>query len=65
MNETQQQHPTNVYHDMGVTRNKIVTAQFECYQKIMKDDPQGREGMLHVSELKLWNWNTLIAVNLS
>ncbi|KAJ4933629.1 hypothetical protein JOQ06_030453, partial [Pogonophryne albipinna] len=43
VNETQQQHPTNVYHDMGVTRNKIVTAQFECYQKIMKDDPQGRE----------------------
>ncbi|KAK1903338.1 Calcitonin related peptide type 1 receptor [Dissostichus eleginoides] len=43
MNDTQQQHPTNVYHDMGVTRNKIVTAQFECYQKIMKDDPQGRE----------------------
>ncbi|KAF3842832.1 hypothetical protein F7725_001681, partial [Dissostichus mawsoni] len=42
-NNTQEQHPTNVYHDMGVTRNKIVTAQFECYQKIMKDDPQGRE----------------------
>lgn len=37
VNDTAQQHPTNVYHDMGVTRNKIVTAQFECYQKIMKD----------------------------
>ncbi|KAJ4933261.1 hypothetical protein JOQ06_030094, partial [Pogonophryne albipinna] len=47
VNETQQQHPTNVYHDMGVTRNKIVTAQFECYQKIMKDDPQGREEMVN------------------
>uniref|UniRef100_A0A672IB93 Calcitonin gene-related peptide type 1 receptor n=1 Tax=Salarias fasciatus TaxID=181472 RepID=A0A672IB93_SALFA len=31
-------HPTNVYHDMTLTRNKIVTAQFECYQKIMKDN---------------------------
>nr|XP_043869577.1 calcitonin gene-related peptide type 1 receptor [Solea senegalensis]XP_043869587.1 calcitonin gene-related peptide type 1 receptor [Solea senegalensis] len=38
VNETQHQHPTNVYHDIGVTRNKIVTAQFECYQKIMQDD---------------------------
>ncbi|XP_051259039.1 calcitonin gene-related peptide type 1 receptor [Dicentrarchus labrax] len=42
VNETHQQHP-NVYHDMGVTRNKIVTAQFECYQKIMKDNTQSRE----------------------
>ena len=43
VNETQQQqYPTNVYHDLGVTRNKIVTAQFECYQKIMKDNnPKG------------------------
>ncbi|CAG5865949.1 unnamed protein product [Menidia menidia] len=40
-NETQQ-HPTNVYHDIGVTRNKIVTAQFECYQKIMKDNTHSR-----------------------
>ncbi|XP_029937248.1 calcitonin gene-related peptide type 1 receptor [Myripristis murdjan] len=39
VNDTQQQHPTNVYHDIGVTRNKIVTAQFECYQKIIKDRP--------------------------
>lgn len=44
LNETQQQHPTNVYHDMGLTRNKIVTAQFECYQKIMKDDTHSRQG---------------------
>ncbi|KAM7380843.1 hypothetical protein PAMP_004115 [Pampus punctatissimus] len=45
VNETQQQqHPTNVYHDMGLTRNKIVTAQFECYQKIMKDNTQSRQG---------------------
>uniref|UniRef100_A0AAQ4R3U0 Calcitonin gene-related peptide type 1 receptor n=1 Tax=Gasterosteus aculeatus aculeatus TaxID=481459 RepID=A0AAQ4R3U0_GASAC len=42
-NESQQQHPTNVYHDIGTTRNKIVTAQFECYQKIMKDDIEDRQ----------------------
>uniref|UniRef100_A0A8C9XFC4 Calcitonin gene-related peptide type 1 receptor n=1 Tax=Sander lucioperca TaxID=283035 RepID=A0A8C9XFC4_SANLU len=42
-NETQQQHPTHVYHEIGLTRNKIVTAQFECYQKIMKDDTQDRQ----------------------
>ncbi|XP_061648622.1 calcitonin gene-related peptide type 1 receptor isoform X1 [Phyllopteryx taeniolatus] len=42
VNETQQHHPTNVYHDLGITRNKIVTAQFECYQKIMKDNPSDR-----------------------
>lgn len=47
VNETQQpQHPNNVYHELGVTRNKIITAQFECYQKIMKDIPQSREGAL-------------------
>uniref|UniRef100_A0A8C6S9Y0 Calcitonin gene-related peptide type 1 receptor n=1 Tax=Neogobius melanostomus TaxID=47308 RepID=A0A8C6S9Y0_9GOBI len=41
VNETQPQpHPTNVYHEMGVTRNTIVTAQFECYQKIMKDSAE-------------------------
>uniref|UniRef100_A0A4W4ECZ4 Calcitonin gene-related peptide type 1 receptor n=1 Tax=Electrophorus electricus TaxID=8005 RepID=A0A4W4ECZ4_ELEEL len=33
-----QQIPQNVYHDISITRNKIVTAQFECYQKIMKDN---------------------------
>ncbi|CAJ0604633.1 unnamed protein product, partial [Cylicocyclus nassatus] len=38
VNDSQQQAPQNVYHDIGVTRNKIVTAQFECYQKIMKDN---------------------------
>uniref|UniRef100_A0A674N2J7 Calcitonin gene-related peptide type 1 receptor n=1 Tax=Takifugu rubripes TaxID=31033 RepID=A0A674N2J7_TAKRU len=42
VNETQQQHPNNVYHDLGITRNKIVTAQFECYQKIMKDNRDSR-----------------------
>lgn len=46
VNGTQQQHPNNVYHDLGVTRNKIVSAQFECYQKIMKDNRDGREGSL-------------------
>lgn len=43
VNESEHQ-PTNVYHDIGVTRNKIVTAQFECYQKIMKENPQSRQG---------------------
>ncbi|XP_059418414.1 calcitonin gene-related peptide type 1 receptor-like isoform X1 [Carassius carassius] len=42
VNESQQQHPQNVYHDIGVTRNKIVTAQFECYQKIVKDNSQDK-----------------------
>uniref|UniRef100_A0A8C2KPG1 Calcitonin gene-related peptide type 1 receptor n=1 Tax=Cyprinus carpio TaxID=7962 RepID=A0A8C2KPG1_CYPCA len=42
VNDSQQQHPQNVYHDIGVTRNKIVTAQFECYQKIMKDNRQDK-----------------------
>lgn len=46
VNGTQQQ-PNNVYHDLGITRNKIVTAQFECYQKIMKDNRDGREGSLY------------------
>ncbi|XP_019724805.1 calcitonin gene-related peptide type 1 receptor-like [Hippocampus comes] len=41
--QQQQQQPTNVYHDMGHTRNKIVTAQFECYQKIMKDNPSDQQ----------------------
>ncbi|XDV30087.1 hypothetical protein PO909_033079, partial [Leuciscus waleckii] len=40
VNESQQEHPQNVYHDISVTRNQIVTAQFECYQKIMKDNNQ-------------------------
>lgn len=42
-NETYEEVPQNVYHDIGVTRNKIVTAQFECYQKIMKD-PSHKKG---------------------
>ncbi|CAL8240664.1 unnamed protein product [Merluccius merluccius] len=37
-NTQQQQYPINVYSDLGLTRNKIITAQFECYQKIMKGD---------------------------
>uniref|UniRef100_A0A8C6S9H4 Calcitonin gene-related peptide type 1 receptor n=1 Tax=Neogobius melanostomus TaxID=47308 RepID=A0A8C6S9H4_9GOBI len=47
VNETQPQpHPTNVYHEMGVTRNTIVTAQFECYQKIMKDSAGDRQELM-------------------
>uniref|UniRef100_A0A7N6BAF5 Calcitonin receptor-like receptor n=1 Tax=Anabas testudineus TaxID=64144 RepID=A0A7N6BAF5_ANATE len=39
VNETQ---TTSVYHELGLTRNTIVTAQFECYQKIMKDNTESR-----------------------
>nr|6UMG_C Chain C, Calcitonin gene-related peptide type 1 receptor [Homo sapiens]6UMG_c Chain c, Calcitonin gene-related peptide type 1 receptor [Homo sapiens] len=30
---------------LGVTRNKIMTAQYECYQKIMQDPIQQAEGV--------------------
>lgn len=50
----QQQHPNNVYHDLSITRNKIVTAQFECYQKIMKDNRDSREGSLFSFHLLVW-----------
>lgn len=52
VNGTQQQHPNNVYHDLSITRNKIVTAQFECYQKIMKDNRESREGSVILSILQ-------------
>uniref|UniRef100_F6SBT3 Calcitonin gene-related peptide type 1 receptor n=1 Tax=Xenopus tropicalis TaxID=8364 RepID=F6SBT3_XENTR len=29
---------------VGVTRNKIMTAQYECYQKIMQEPANGKEG---------------------
>ncbi|XP_053482227.1 calcitonin gene-related peptide type 1 receptor [Ictalurus furcatus] len=38
VNDTQQEVPHNVYSDVGSTRQKIMTAQFECYQKIMMDN---------------------------
>ncbi|CAB1329072.1 unnamed protein product, partial [Coregonus sp. 'balchen'] len=44
VNSTQNHLQLNVYHDIGVTRNKIVTAQFECYQKIMKDNDHNKIG---------------------
>ncbi|XP_052349028.1 calcitonin gene-related peptide type 1 receptor-like [Oncorhynchus keta] len=44
VNSTQQHLQLNVYHDIGLTRNKIVTAQFECYQKIMKDNDHNKIG---------------------
>ncbi|CAH6788444.1 Calcrl [Phodopus roborovskii] len=31
--------------ELGVTRNKIMTAQYECYQKIMQDPVQQAEGL--------------------
>lgn len=55
VNGTQQQHPNNVYHDLGITRNKIVTAQFECYQKIMKDNRDSGEGSLLFSYFSMKN----------
>eukprot|EP00063_Salmo_salar_P033003 XP_014007838.1 PREDICTED: calcitonin gene-related peptide type 1 receptor-like [Salmo salar] len=44
VNETQEHVVVNVYHDTDVTRKKIVTAQFECYQKIMKDNDHNKIG---------------------
>lgn len=32
------------YEVVGVTRNKIMTAQFECYQKIMQEPTHSKEG---------------------
>lgn len=46
VNDSQQTQTSNVYHEAGVTRNKIVTAQFECYQKIMQDNTQSRQGSI-------------------
>lgn len=48
VNETQEQHLTSGYHEFGLTRNTIVTAQFECYQKIMKDNTESRPGICAV-----------------
>lgn len=42
-NDTQQK-SRNGTHDIDVTRNKIVNAQFECYQKITKDTSRNRKG---------------------
>lgn len=36
--------PDGLIH-LGVTRNKIMTAQYECYQKIMQDPIQQPEGV--------------------
>ncbi|KAG8558625.1 hypothetical protein GDO81_017069 [Engystomops pustulosus] len=33
-----------IFQEVGVTRNKIMTAQFECYQKIMQEPTQTKEG---------------------
>ncbi|XP_040295733.1 calcitonin gene-related peptide type 1 receptor [Bufo bufo] len=33
------------FQAVGVTRNKIMTAQFECYQKIMQEPTQTKEGL--------------------
>ncbi|XP_033865746.1 calcitonin gene-related peptide type 1 receptor-like isoform X1 [Acipenser ruthenus] len=48
-NETQHS-PQHVYSELGVTRNKIVTAQFECYQKIMKDTDYNKKDYFITSD---------------
>ncbi|KAG2458742.1 CALRL protein, partial [Polypterus senegalus] len=41
----------NVYSSLTVTRNRIVTAQFECYQKIMKDvEPMRNEKVTKICD---------------
>lgn len=37
--------------DLGVTRNKIMTAQYECYQKIMQDPIQQTEGSCNLRQM--------------
>ncbi|KAM4669780.1 calcitonin gene-related peptide type 1 receptor [Amazona ochrocephala] len=38
------QNMTEDYSQLSVTRNKIMTAQYECYQKIMQDPIHRKEG---------------------
>lgn len=35
---------TEDFTQLSVTRNKIMTAQYECYQKIMQDPIHKKEG---------------------
>lgn len=35
---------TEDFAQLSVTRNKIMTAQYECYQKIMQDPIHRKEG---------------------
>ena len=41
--ESEEENPDALIQ-LGVTRNKIMTAQYECYQKIMQDPVQQTEG---------------------
>lgn len=38
---------TEDFTQLSVTRNKIMTAQYECYQKIMQDPIHRKEGRDH------------------
>lgn len=38
---------TEDMHSLGVTMNKIMTAQYECYQKIMQTPVRENEGKNH------------------
>nr|CAI9693530.1 unnamed protein product [Rangifer tarandus platyrhynchus] len=42
--ESEEENPSDLIQ-LGVTRNKIMTAQYECYQKIMQDPVQQTEGI--------------------
>lgn len=42
--ETEEENPDDLIQ-LTVTRNKIMTAQYECYQKIMQDPIQQTEGI--------------------
>nr|6ZIS_A Chain A, Maltose/maltodextrin-binding periplasmic protein,Receptor activity-modifying protein 1,Calcitonin gene-related peptide type 1 receptor [synthetic construct]7P0I_A Chain A, Maltose/maltodextrin-binding periplasmic protein,Receptor activity-modifying protein 1,Calcitonin gene-related peptide type 1 receptor [synthetic construct] len=47
---------------LGVTRNKIMTAQYECYQKIMQDPIQQAEGVYCQRTWDGWLcWNDVAA----
>lgn len=41
-------------HEMGFTRHNILTAQFECYQKIMKDTNHNRTGERFIFHKDSW-----------
>uniref|UniRef100_A0A8C8RYQ9 Calcitonin gene-related peptide type 1 receptor n=1 Tax=Pelusios castaneus TaxID=367368 RepID=A0A8C8RYQ9_9SAUR len=42
--DNKQQNVTDDLNQLSVTRNKIMTAQYECYQKIMHDPIHNKEG---------------------
>lgn len=58
--ESEQSH--NESRKLSVTRNKIMTAQYECYQKIIQDPIQHTEGMYCNRTWDGWLcWNYVLA----